>query len=382
MKKRVIFYLLLPIVVIVLVNINPQRILPTFFTPRETINPSSKAPESSNSNLNQTSEPTIVASNLKVPWEVAFLPTGEILVTERAGRLLKIDKDTKTIKTIEEVRHQGEGGLLGMALHPNFKNNNFIYLYYTTTINNQVSNTVERYILKNDILTDKKVLINNIKGSNNHDGGRMAFGPDGYLYIATGDAEDSSLAQDKISLNGKILRVDADGNIPADNPFGNEVYSLGHRNPQGLSWDNSKNLWISEHGPSGLQTGNDEINLITKGGNYGWPTIKGTQTATGLITPVLESGKSDTWAPSGMAFYDGSLYFSGLRGSALYKAKIKSSNQLELTTHFKQQYGRIRAVILGPDNFLYITTSNTDGRGKPKTGDDKIIKIDPKSLDQ
>ncbi len=380
MKSKYIFLPLVIAVVLVFVYINRQSLIASIFNTRAVTSNLPKTTNPSAPDNKSKSEPAVFATDLNTPWEIVFLPTGEMLVTERAGRLLKIGPDTKVITVIEGVRHQGEGGLLGMALHPNFKNNNFIYLYYTTTVNNQITNTLERHVLKNDTLTDKKVLLGNIKGSNNHDGGRIAFGPDGYLYIATGDAEDPSLSQDKTSLNGKILRIDGDGNIPTDNPFGNEVYSLGHRNPQGLAWDDHSNLWVNEHGPSGLQTGNDEINLITKGGNYGWPTIKGTQTAPGLLTPVLESGKEDTWAPAGMAFYGDSLYFSGLRGSALYKAKIKGNNQLELTTHFKQQFGRVRAVVLGPDNFLYITTSNTDGRGKPKADDDKIIKIDPKTL--
>ncbi|KKS63178.1 MAG: Quinoprotein glucose dehydrogenase [Candidatus Collierbacteria bacterium GW2011_GWD2_42_50] len=217
-----------------------------------------------------------------------------------------------------------------------------------------------------------------IKGSSNHDGGRIAFGPDGYLYITTGDAETPNLAQDKNSLNGKILRIKDDGGIPEDNPFGNAVYSLGHRNPQGLAWDKNGTLWETEHGPSGIQTGNDEVNIIIKGGNYGWPTIKGDQTKKGLISPIIQSGTKDTWAPSGMAYYDGSLFFSGLRGEALYEAKIRNGNKLDLLTHFKQEFGRIRAVVLGPDGYLYLSTSNQDGRGRVREGDDKIIKINPK----
>ncbi len=217
-----------------------------------------------------------------------------------------------------------------------------------------------------------------IKGSVNHDGGRIAFGPDGYLYITTGDAENSHLAQNKNSLNGKILRIKDDGSIPSDNPFGNAVYSMGHRNPQGLAWDKDGTLWETEHGPSGIQTGYDEINIITKGANYGWPEIRGEQTKEGFVSPVIQSGSKDTWAPSGMKYWNGSLFFSGLRGEALYEAKISKENKLNLITHFKQRFGRIRAVVLGADGFIYLSTSNRDGRGQVREGDDKIIKINPR----
>lgn len=320
----------------------------------------------------------VVAQKLDIPWEIVFLQNGDLLVTERSGKLLKIGSETKVIKEIEGVKHIGEGGLLGLTLHPKFSVNNFIYLYSTTQDSNGITNRVERYKFLNDTLSERKVILEKIKGSSNHDGGRIVFGPDGYLYITTGDAENSNLAQDKNSLNGKILRIKDDGSIPEDNPFGNAVYSLGHRNPQGLAWDKDGTLWETEHGPSGIQTGNDEVNLIIKGGNYGWPTIKGDQTKDGLISPIIQSGSKDTWAPSGMAYFGGSLFFSGLRGEALYEAKIRNGNKLDLFTYFKQEFGRIRAVVLGPDGYLYLSTSNRDGRGQIREGDDKIIRINPK----
>ncbi len=345
-----------------------QHLIPYLFTPRQ------------NSPVGAglaPARPEVIAQNLSVPWEIAFLPSGDLLVTERSGKLLQIGKETKTLKEIEGVRRVGEGGLLGLALHPKFSTNHFIYLYFTTEDSRGISNRVERYQLSENTLTDRQVILEGILGSANHDGGRIAFGPDGYLYITTGDAEKSSLAQDTTSLNGKILRIKDDGRIPSDNPFGNAVYSLGHRNPQGLTWDSNGNLWETEHGPSGTQTGNDEVNLIIKGGNYGWPLIKGSQTKEGLLSPIVESGNQDTWAPSGLAYINGSLFFSGLRGETLYQAKITSDNKLILTHHLKQTFGRLRAVVIGPDGYLYISTSNTDGRGKPKVNDDKIIKINP-----
>ncbi len=322
----------------------------------------------------------IVAQNLTTPWEIVFLPNKDILVTERGGKLLKVGSQNKLVKEIEGVKQTSEGGLLGMALHPNFSSNGLIYLYSTSQESGKLINRVERYKLSGDTLSDRTVVITGIRGSSLHDGGRIAFGPDKNLYITTGDSQIESLSQDKNSLNGKILRIKDDGSIPSDNPYGNAVYSMGHRNPQGLAWDKNGTLWETEHGPSLAQTGYDEINLITKGGNYGWPTIKGDQTKEGLISPIIQSGSSDTWAPSGMAYLNGSLFFSGLRGQALYEAKIGNDNKLKLFTHFKTEFGRIRAVTIGPDGFIYISTSNRDGRGDPKDGDDKIIKINPSSL--
>jgi glucose/arabinose dehydrogenase len=202
----------------------------------------------------------------------------------------------------------------------------------------------------------------------NHDGGRIAFGPDGYLYITTGETGIISLAQDKNSLAGKILRI-KNGEV--------EIYSIGHRNPQGLAWDTSGNLWSTEHGRSGAQSGYDELNLIVQGGNYGWPTIEGPETAQGITAPIIHSGADKTWAPAGMAFFNGKLYFAGLRGQSLYEYDLTSK---KLSEYLSGEYGRLRAVVVGPDGNLYVSTSNRDGRGTPKTGDDKILKIDPKSL--
>lgn len=344
------------------------------FTPRQTI-PSvgieTKDITQSGKNIE------IIAQNLNIPWEIAFLPGGEMLVTERSGKLLKVGLEKKLIQEIEGVKHVGEGGLLGLAVHSKFSTNNFIYLYSTTQSSGGITNRVERYRLVNNTLSEKKIILEGIEGASNHDGGRIAFGPDGYLYITTGDAEKPDLAQDKNSLNGKILRISDNGEIPSDNPFNNAVYSMGHRNPQGLAWDKNGILWETEHGPSGTQTGYDEVNIITKGGNYGWPLIKGDQKGNKFISPIIQSGSDDTWAPSGTIYWDGSIFFSGLRGEALYEAEITEGNNLELKTHFKEEFGRIRAVVVGPDNYFYLSTSNRDGRGDVGEGDDKIIKVNP-----
>ena len=323
-----------------------------------------------------TPSPQIIAENLQIPWEVAFLPNGDLLVTERPGTLKRIGQDQKQYP-ITGVRHQGEGGLLGLALHPRFADNHWLYLYLTIEQGGVLQNQVERYRLVDDNLIERTVIIDKIPAANNHDGGRIAFGPDGYLYITTGDAGKSSLAQDTNSLAGKILRLRDDGTTPTDNPFGNPVYSFGHRNPQGLAWDKRGQLWATEHGRSGVLSGLDELNLIKKGGNYGWPTIQGDEKKAGLLNPIVHSGATTTWAPAGLTFTAGALYFGGLRGEAVYRAEIGSDGVTisKLSALYQGQFGRIRAVVASAEKYLYITTSNTDGRGDPHAGDDKIIRL-------
>lgn len=320
----------------------------------------------------------IVAENLKIPWEIAFLPDGSLLITERPGNLVRIWPDSRQSVPVAGVAHVGEGGLLGLALHPDYTDNHLLYLYSTTRAGGGLTNRVERYVFDEtaNILNDRTVILEGIPGSSNHDGGRLAFGPDKLLYITAGDAENQPSAQDKNALSGKILRLQADGGIPADNPFGNAVYSYGHRNSQGFAWDSDGRLWESEHGPSGGQTGNDEVNLIQKGGNYGWPDIRGTQTRAGMIAPVIESGISDTWAPADLLVVDDLVFFTGLRGEALYSARITGFSLTDFKANFAGEYGRLRAVVLSPDGeWIYFTTSNTDGRGSPNAGDDKIIRV-------
>lgn len=314
----------------------------------------------------------VIVENLNIPWEVGFLPGGELLVTERPGTLLLIKNRQKI--PIEGVEHIGEGGLLGIALHPDFENNKYVYLYYTySSTEDDTLNRVVRFQLRNSKLTSEQVIVDVIPGAVNHNGGRIKFGQDGYLYITTGDAQNPSFAQDKNSLAGKILRVTDEGKTAAGNPFDNLVYSYGHRNPQGLAWDNQGRLWATEHGPQAL----DELNLIEKGANYGWPVIQGDEKREGMVSPVIQSGPDVTWAPAGAAFLDGSIFFGGLRGEALFEYKIADKS---LKKYFQGQFGRIRAVVLGPDGYLYITISNTDGRGEPSAGDDKLIKINPNTF--
>ncbi len=298
MKKNIVYLISLIVIIGILLFLTKERLMHLFFTPRQTPAVNS-VQETDNKEVDEEIQKSVqtkkdievIAENLNVPWEIAFLPNNEMLVTQRSGEVLKIGAETKVLKEIEGVKHIGEGGLLGLTVHPKFSENKFVYLYLTTEDNSGITNRVERYTLTGDMLDNKKVIVDGIKGSIYHDGGRIKFGPDGYLYITTGDAQIEESAQDTSSLSGKILRVTDDGSIPSDNPFKNEVYSLGHRNPQGLAWDRNGTLWETEHGPSGIQTGFDEVNIISKGGNYGWPTFKGTESNDRFKPAILSSGK-------------------------------------------------------------------------------------------
>ncbi len=322
---------------------------------------------------------SILAKNLDTPWSLAFLPNHDLIFTERKGSLNLISNNNITkIDDIEDVLEYGEGGLMGVEVHPNYKKNKFIYLMYTFRgSGNNTLNRLVRYKLENNKLSDKKIIIDNIPGAIYHNGGKIKFGPDGFLYITTGDSLEPSLAQNKNSLAGKILKITDDGKPAPGNPFNNLIYSYGHRNPQGITWDSDGNLWETEHGRSN-PSGYDELNLIVKGANYGWPEIQGTEKKSGMQTPLAQSG-NETWAPGGIIFFKDELFFGGLKGESLYKVKIENENAI-INKLFLNQFGRIRDVILGPDNFIYITTSNLDGRGSPKSGDDKIIKIDPQDI--
>lgn len=326
----------------------------------------------------------VVAEALDTPWGIAFLPDGNMLVTERKGTVRFVNSsgvlDPNPVITLQNVEEVGEGGLLGIAVHPNFSTNKYVYFYYTySSAGSNTLNRVIRMTYQNKKLTDERTILDQIPGASNHNGGRIKFGPDKFLYIATGDAQEPSLAQDKNSLAGKILRITDTGQAAPGNPFNNRTYSYGHRNPQGLTWDTDGVLWSTEHGPSGLQSGNDELNKITAGGNYGWPDIQGNESRSGMMNPIAHSGTADTWAPASAAYINGTIYFGGLRGRAVYKAAINGS-KVSITEHFNNEFGRIREVIAGPDGMLYITTSNRDGRGIPGNGDDRLIRVNPQKM--
>lgn len=321
-------------------------------------------------------EHEIVAENLSVPWEVVVLGEDRYLVTERTGDLLLVeDGEQYVLESFDDLEDPllGEGGLLGITIHPEFDENGYVYVYQTVE-RNSVENTVRRYEVEFDEheLTDETGIIDGIPSDRIHNGGRITFGPDDHLYITTGDAAESELAQETNVLSGKILRLEPDGSIPADNPFDNEVYSYGHRNPQGLSWDEEGRLWATEHGPSAQ----DELNLIRAGNNYGWPEITGTDTHPEMESPKFHSWRYETWAPAGAAAHDGSVFFAGLRGERLYEARIADGEINAVVSHFSGDFGRLRAVTIGPDGeSLYLTTSNTDGRGTPADTDDRLIRI-------
>lgn len=317
----------------------------------------------------------IVAENLKTPWSINFLPSNDLLITERSGTVQRIGENGK-IFPVQGVVETGEGGLLGLALHPDFAQNNTLYLYLSTEEGGKLHNRIDQYTLENDRLSFRQTILDGIPAASNHNGGGIKFGPDKKLYVTTGDAGEPDLSQDKSSLAGKILRLNDDGSAPQDNPFNTLVWSYGHRNPQGIAWDDKDRLWSVEHGPSGFSgTGQDEINLIQKGGNYGWPEITGEATKPGMFSPVKQSGENETWAPSGLAYLDDSLYFAGLRGQALYEAEIEDKGEeIELKRHFTEEYGRLRAVAVKGE-YIYFSTSNHDGRGTPHENDDKIIRV-------
>ncbi len=315
-----------------------------------------------------------IARELLVPWALDFLPDESLVFTERSGNIKLIAKDggrPKLLGVIDQVEAVGESGLLGLAVHPQFDTNHQIYVYHTYRSQGRLLNRVVRYRIEDEKLVDEKVILDGIPGASNHNGGRIKFGPDGLLYITTGDAQEPEQAQDKKSLAGKILRVKDNGDIPKANPFpGSPVYSLGHRNPQGLAWDENGRLWETEHG----STAHDEVNLIEAGANYGWPIITGDERRPGLKAPVIQSGR-ETWAPSGAAVLDGTLFFTGLRGQALFAVDVREPRQPSVS--FAGECGRLRDVVVGPDGFIYIATNNRDGRGRPAPADDLIIRIDP-----
>lgn len=318
----------------------------------------------------------VVAENLEVPWEVVVLGEDRYLVTERTGDLLLVeDGERHVLESFDELDQPvlGEGGLLGIAAHPDFEENGYLYVYQTVD-RESVENTVRRFEVdfEDNELENETVIIDGIPSDRFHNGGRIAFGPDGYLYVTTGDATNATLAQQRDSLAGKILRLHPNGSVPADNPFGNEVYSYGHRNPQGMAWDDDGRLWATEHGSSAR----DELNLITAGTNYGWPNITGAATAPGMEAPAYQSTQYETWAPAGVATYDGSVFFGGLRGERLYEAQVTDGRVTGFVAHFSGDFGRIRAVTLGPEGeYLYFTTSNTDGRGDAGANDDRLVRV-------
>lgn len=316
-----------------------------------------------------------VASELSIPWDIAFLPDGTMLVTEREGYVRHIESGN--VIPVNGVEHVGEGGLLGIALHPNFSENKYVYLYQTRIVTDGFENRVVRYTYEDDTLSFDDEIVGGIAGAPYHDGGRIEFGPDGYLWVTAGDATVESNAQNPQTRAGSIMRFNPDGSVPEDNPYANGVYSYGHRNPQGLAWDDAGRLWSTEHGRSGSLTGMDEVNLIEAGKNYGWPEIEGDETQEDMVAPKAHSGPDVTWAPASAVYWDGSVFFGGLRGEAVYEAVLEGEDVARIHRYFHEDFGRIRSIRKGPDGMFYLTTSNRDGRGEPVESDDRIIRVDP-----
>lgn len=336
-----------------------------------------------------------VATGLEVPWAFAFLPDGRIFFTERPGRVRAIENGklrAEPIFTVPDVEPSSESGLMDISLHPNFASNSFIYLAYA--YNNDGKHVkVVRYKLANDNFTEPKIIVENIPASPNHAGTRCRFGPDGKLYVTTGDSTNWDLAQKMDSLAGKTLRLNDDGTIPPDNPFVNqpnarpEIWTYGHRNAQGLAWQPDSNLMFqTEHGPSGFEGkggGGDEVNIVERGKNYGWAVIHHTQTKEGMESPLLEY--SPAVAPASGTFYRGNafpefrgnFFFGTLRGNSLIRVTLNGRNVIGQERLLEGKFGRIREIEEGPDGFIYFSTSNRDGRGSPAGEDDRIMRLVP-----
>jgi glucose/arabinose dehydrogenase len=316
-----------------------------------------------------------VATGLDVPWEIAFLPDGRALITERPGRVRLLSRDLKLrpepVADVD-VAAIGEGGLLGIAVDPEFERNRFVYLYRTT----EDGNEVVRYRFEDDRLDGETVIADGIRAGSIHDGGRIHFGPDGRLYFSTGDAGEDQSAQDRGSLNGKILRMGpgafrGDGGRP-------EVFSLGHRNPQGFDWQpRSRRLYQDEHGPDG----DDEVNLLRPGQNYGWPDARGEDHGD-FAAPLAVYPESI--APSGASFvslpgseWTGDYLLGALVGEQIRRLSFEGARVTRNEALFEGEFGRVRTIVEGPDGALYALTSNRDGRGSPREGDDRLLRIVP-----
>lgn len=337
--------------------------------------------------------------NLDVPWSLIFLHDDRALVSERAGRVRLIRKGIlePSPYAVIDVAQVGEGGLMGLALHPKFPKEPYIYAMHTYREESRLFNKVIRLKDEGNRAVFDRTIIDKIPGARFHNGGRIAFGPDNMLYITTGEIFNGDLAQDLTSLGGKILRLTPQGTATNDNPFyPSPVYSYGHRNPQGLAWHPvTGDLFASEHGPSGesLVFGNDEINVIKRGGNYGWPAVAGAPSVSPYIDPIIVWKKATP--PSGIVFYGdgplkhlrGDLLIATLRSRTLIRVRLnKESSGYRIsvierwfaTDSDKGRFGRIRDIVEGPDGYLYFLTNNLDGRGRADKGDDRIYRITPK----
>lgn len=332
----------------------------------------------------------IISEGLTVPWAIDITKDGRIFVTERIGNIRLINKDNKGAETVytftAPFSAQGEGGLLGLVLNPEFDENGYFYVMYTFQAENKLYNRVVRMIYEEGNIREDRILLDNIPGGRVHNGGRIKIGADGLLYITTGDTGQPDSSQNPDLLAGKILRISLDGSIPSNNPFpGSPVYALGFRNPQGIAWNEAGTLYASDHG----DYGRDKINLIVPGGNYGWPLAEAVEDLTELRyqAPVISS-ETETWAPAGITFIEegplkGRLLVSALRGMEVLEMMLSEDGKqvVQVISRLQNQYGRLREAFRAADDSVYITTSNQDGRGQPREGDDKIIRLVPISAE-
>jgi glucose/arabinose dehydrogenase len=312
-----------------------------------------------------------IADGLNTPWGLAFLPDGGALVGSRdTGQITHVTADGgKTgVGRVPGVAPAGEGGLLGIAVAPTFPRDHYVYAYFTSDHDNRIV----RMRYEDGRLGRPSTVVDGIPKGSNHNGGRIAFGPDGMLYAGTGERYERELAQDKGSLGGKILRMEPDGSVPSGNPFPRSVvYSYGHRNVQGLTWDGEGRLWASEFG----QDTWDELNLIRPGGNYGWPVVEGRSDDSTYVDPVAQ-WHTDVNSPSGVAYAKGAVWMAGLRGERLWRIPIDGDKAGTPRAFLAGDHGRLRTVARAPDGSLWLTTSNTDGRGTVRHGDDRLLRLE------
>lgn len=313
----------------------------------------------------------VVASGLNVPWEIAFLDSGDALVPERdTARIVRVTPNGKTsgLGEVPDVDTRaegssGEGGLLGIALAPDERD---LFAYLSTTSDNRVV----RMRLREGRLGSPRNVLTGIPRSVHHNGGRIVFGPDGLLYVSTGDAEDSSNSQDRESRGGKILRITPGGKQAPDNPFDNEVFSYGHRNVEGLAFDADDRLWASEFGASET----DELNLVQAGENYGWPQVEGRGGDDDLVDPKVTWGTSEC-SPAGVAIARSTAFVGALQGECVFSVALSGTKTSEPERLLGDEYGRLRTPVAAPDGALWVTTSNTDGRADPGPKDDRILRV-------
>jgi glucose/arabinose dehydrogenase len=309
---------------------------------------------------------TVLATGLEIPWGIAFLPDGDALVTERnSARILRVPAGGGTpteVQQLSEVDGDGEGGLLGIAVPPTYARDQLVYVYYSTADDNRIA--------RMRLGQPPRPIVTGIPRSGIHNGGRLVFGPDGYLYAGTGDASARGNSQDRNSLGGKILRMTPDGQPAPGNPFGTLVWSYGHRNVQGLVFDRAGRLWASEFGQNRF----DEINLIRPGKDYGWPVVEGASDDPRFAAPLVTWPTSDA-SPSGVTIAGSTLYVAALRGERLWEVPLDGDRTGTPHAELQGRYGRLRAVQLAPDGSLWILTSNRDGRGDPVGEDDRILRL-------